>query len=104
MSETAASVVTDGDELLEDHPFDSADPRRGGWARVEVHREVHYGYVREVQVFHVTRCEILIPFCDRPGVQFVKSYRGRDIFTIEPSTRDFCMLEAPRELDDEDAP
>lgn len=83
--------------LEEEQPFDSADPKRGGWAHLEImgHRE-YYGFVREVNVFGVTMCEVLVPFEDKPGVQIRKAFGGSAIFSCSPTTREECKRWAPR--------
>jgi hypothetical protein len=83
--------------LDEEQPFDSCDPKRGGWALVEVmgHRS-HHGFVREVQVFGVIMCEILVPFGDKPGVQSRHAYGGSAIFSLTPCSKAKCLEYAPR--------
>jgi hypothetical protein len=97
-----AATTTDDELMAEDRPFDRAQQRRGGWARVEVGRDIYYGYVRAAEVFGVTRCEILIPFADRPGVSSRLSYRGRDIYSIEGVSKSEVLEQL--ELEDEGAP
>ena len=84
--------------MLEEQPFDLSDPRRGGWARVEVGRTPYYGFVREVLALGLVRCEILVPHPDGTRVIFRKSFRGKDVFSIEPATRAECLELAPREV------
>lgn len=94
---------TDDELMSEDRPFETRQARRGGWARVEVGRDVYFGFVRAVEVFGVTRCEILLPHADnKPGVRARKSYRGRDVFTIEGVSKARCIEEVSG--DDEGAP
>jgi hypothetical protein len=95
-------TLTDEELMAEDRVFDRADEHFGGWARIEIGRDVYYGYARSVQSFGITRCEILIPFADRPGVSARKSFRGRDIYTIEGVTKAEVLAQIASE--DEGAP
>lgn len=85
--------------LEEEQPFDGSDPKRGGWAHLQIvgHLE-YYGFVREVTLFGATMCEVLVPFVDKPGVQIRKTYGGQFIFGCHPASRAECLKWAPYDV------
>lgn len=93
----SVSTALDEGLLSEEQPFDTRDPKLGGWALIEImgHRS-HHGFVREVQVFGATMCQVLVPFHDKPGVQSRHVYGGSAIFSLSPCSKAECIKYAPR--------
>src|SRR4051812_5951566 len=83
--------------LAEDVPFDLAEPKRGGYALIEImgHRS-HHGFVREVSLFGAPMVEVLVPFYDKPGVQFRHVYGGSSVFSLTPIPLASAKANAPR--------
>lgn len=71
------------DDFPHDDPFDTKDPRGGGWARVKLVNvfDERSCFIREIDVFGATMVELRVPARDE-GAWSIELYAGTEVLRV----------------------